>query len=372
MTHANTLPEDASDTARILALLERMDARLTRLESTVSALADQAPGLTAAAVDTIDAALARLAETGVDVDERVHNSISTLEVATRPETLRLLQRVVDRSGDIEAVLDVLPQAPGLAAAAVDTVDGALARIAAQGIDVDARLRTALDLVEKLTRPEVACQLSEAMAQLDALPGLIAAAADTFDGITGQLGADGVDLDARVRSGLRTLELLTRPEVTDLIEQSIPQLLELPGMAAAAADTLDGVIGRMYSHGIQVDDRLQALTRAAEVMTRPETVGLVNMLMSRSEELAGLTQTLLESGVFAQESANLVGNTGDALVATRKEPNGALGLFGLMRSLRDPNIQRAASFGIRFAQRFGQMLETPIDECLGRDAQAQAK
>jgi len=363
MTHADALPEDAS--VRMLAILERMDARLSRLEATVDTLASQAPALAATAADTIDSTLARLGEQGVDVDERIQTSVGTLEVLTRPASARLLARLLERTEDLEALLDLLPQAPGLAATAADTADAVLARLAERGVDIDARAQAALQALELATRPEVNQLLSAAIdnsetlvklgAVLPQLEGLAATAADTADGLIGQLAADGVDIDARVRGGLRAIELLSRPEVLAALEEGMPKLLELPGLAAAAADTLDGVIGRVLAQGVMVDERLASLITAAEVMTRPETVRLVNTLMSRSEELASLTEVLLESGVFAPEAADMVGNTGAALVATRKEPNGAVGMFGVLRGLSDPDIQRAASFALRFAQRFGQML-----------------
>jgi len=56
---------------------------------------------------------------------------------------------------------------------------------------------------------------------------------------------------------------------------------------------------------------------------------------------------------------LVGEAGDAFVASRKElrqsPK-AVGVFGLLKALRDPDVQRAAALIVEFGRRFGRSLK----------------
>ncbi|WP_287157800.1 DUF1641 domain-containing protein [Chloroflexus sp.] len=69
--------------------------------------------------------------------------------------------------------------------------------------------------------------------------------------------------------------------------------------------------------------------------------------------------LLDSGVFHPDTVRLVGEAGDAFVASREalrqEPK-PIGLFGLLRALRDPDVQRAAGLIVEFGRRFGRSLK----------------
>lgn len=69
--------------------------------------------------------------------------------------------------------------------------------------------------------------------------------------------------------------------------------------------------------------------------------------------------LLDSGVFHPDTVQLVGEAGDAFVASRealRQSPKPVGLFGLLRALRDPDVQRAASLIVEFGRRFGSSLK----------------
>ncbi len=68
--------------------------------------------------------------------------------------------------------------------------------------------------------------------------------------------------------------------------------------------------------------------------------------------------LLDSGVFHPDTVRLVGEAGDAFVASRealRQSPKPVGLFGLLRALRDPDVQRAAGLIVEFGRRFGRSL-----------------
>ncbi|WP_322512843.1 DUF1641 domain-containing protein [Chloroflexus sp.] len=69
--------------------------------------------------------------------------------------------------------------------------------------------------------------------------------------------------------------------------------------------------------------------------------------------------LLDSGVFHPETVQLVGEAGDAFVASRealRQSPKPVGLFGLLKALRDPDVQRAAGLIVEFGRRFGSSLK----------------
>ena len=122
----------------ILAKLESIERRLDGIEraqrdpipTETRAIADHAFG---GLVDTYDDTVARLAQRGIDIDDRLHKAIRLLEKLTMPETMKA----------IECLTELTPIVPGAFAGAVDTFDDEVARLRSQGLDVDAVLRNGL-------------------------------------------------------------------------------------------------------------------------------------------------------------------------------------------------------------------------------------
>lgn len=102
----------------------------------------------------------------------------------------------------------------------------------------ARLERRLD--ERLGRLERLAQSLAPAAQLVAnAPGAVAMLADTFDGVAARLGDAGVDLDERMRSVARALEVATAPRavagLASLVESKMlePTALAVISQLAAA-------------------------------------------------------------------------------------------------------------------------------------------
>lgn len=162
--------DDAPATARtngapdksLTALLERIDLRLARLEDAVAridGLTHGAPAVVATVADVVDGMVARLAERGVDVDERVRAMTRLAEKVTSPASLSALETLVERLDSLEGALRLVDQAPGVVAIVVDTIDGIAARLGDDGVDVDARVCTMVGLLERLTAPRTSAALA---------------------------------------------------------------------------------------------------------------------------------------------------------------------------------------------------------------------
>ena len=142
MQHATTAPRDVGDTsghADIVAALDRLTARIERLErplAGVMGVTEQAPALLATVADTVDAAVRDAGARGVDVDERVASLLHLGERLTHKDTVQALDALLDRAGEVGKLLALADEAPGLLAAAVDTADGYLQRARAAGLDVE--------------------------------------------------------------------------------------------------------------------------------------------------------------------------------------------------------------------------------------------
>lgn len=344
---------------RILALLEDLSARMSNVEQQLAGLQqaqEQLPNALATTVDTVDAHIARLQQQGVDVDQRLNTTLQLVERLTRPETAAQLQQA----------LDLAEQAPGAIAGMVDTLDAHMAGLQTQGVDIDQRMAAGLKLAEAATRPESAAALASLMERVELLeqgaamasqvPGMAAMALDTVDQHIGALQAKGVDVDARARKSLELLERLTRPETMANLEQALVLAETAPGAVAGMVDTIDQHFAQLYSQGIDLDERIRSLTRASEMLTRPELLDMMCTFLAHSETISQVVTDLLSSGVLEPEPVRVVGSAGKALAETTTSHQLApMGLLALARSANDPDVNRALVFGLSVARSFGRRL-----------------
>jgi uncharacterized protein YjgD (DUF1641 family) len=209
-------------------------------------------------------------------------------------------------------------------------DDRLPHEAIPNADLHDKLDLLLDKVESLERRLTQYETMAAQA-----PGLLAMFTDTVDEFYKSASASGVDVEQRVRSVLVLLEKLSQPEVISsltTLTQRLPMLADgleqAPGLIAMAVDTLDELYAEAKRHGVDLETFLQSGISALKI--------------------------LLESGVLHPQAIEVVGNAGYALVESQKD-SGRVGLFGLLRLLGDPDIQRASGFLVAFAKHFGQRL-----------------
>lgn len=148
-------------------------------------------------------------------------------------------------------------------------------------------------------------------------------------------------------GLTAAESLMQrgEEITDNIRDS------LDDMRASVPDANNEVIGQMLSLTVL----LPYLPRLVAVA--PKFIEIIERLAPfvASQEF----DALLSSGVFQPATVKLVGQAGDAFVASYAESRitkQRFGLRDLLGALRDPDVQRAAALVVTFAKRFGRSLK----------------
>ena len=205
--------------------------------------------------------------------------------------IRSLDRIDGRLAALEAsVARIEAVARPAVATLVDTADELVARLAVRGIDFDARARSMLALVEQLSAPAVLAPLSRLIARIEQLDAVVA----TAD--------------------------------------------KIPGLVATVVDTFDSIVTRLRESDIDVDATVRSLLRVAERLTRRETLRVV--------------EAVLDTGVLDPAALATIRRIGQAVAKTGSvEPN-RTGLFGLLRALRDPEVQRATGFLVDLARNFG--------------------
>lgn len=214
--------------------------------------------------------------------------------------------------------------------------------------VDASLAAVLERIEqRLERIEQ--QVGVAGHLAGAAPATIAAAVDSLDGAVARLDARGVDVDARVRQLGALLEAMTAPDVLTNLQHTLQALATLPGTLAAAADSFDGLVARLAEAGIDVDERLTVLTGVAERLTAPEALEMVREFLSNVEAIHGL----LSSGIFDEHAVHVVGQAAGALSQMDLKGVKPVGAFGALRALGNPCIQRSIGAAVEFGKLFGR-------------------
>jgi len=219
-----------------------------------------------------------------------------------PQTSEVLHRLLDHAASLDQMLTMAGEFPNLLAIAADFFDATCRKAAENGIDIEPRATRLLNLLIQVTEPKNMCaieqlvsrlpKLEEGSALLDELPNLLATAMDVFDEWAAEQKARGIDLEQSVRQGLHAALYLG---------------------------------GKVHKEEL---DRIGFLLRS-EVLSENSvaTVGMAGTALSSCHQ-----------------------GTCEHPVAKR------VGLFGLLGAMRDPNTQRALSFGLQFAKCFGGVLD----------------
>ncbi len=266
--------------------------------------------------------------------------------------LELLASMDARMDRLEAQLALAQPAIGTV---VDSVDGLIAQLQQRGIDIDARLRAILQASERLTRPQTLSDIGQTLDVAEQLPGLTATVVDSIDSLLAKAQQRGIDIDARLQALLRTTERLSRPETLSNIEQTLDIAEQLPGLTAAAIDTIDGLLAKAQGKGIDIDDRLYQLIRAGELLSCPAVVNMLSLMAERGPELERGLAAVLDAGILDDGPTATLTEAVRAVVQTQAQPPARMGALALLRSLWDPDVARAVTFGREVARRFGRSL-----------------
>ncbi len=241
-------PSDDPPLARMLSLLESMDARMSRLEARMAELRPPPS----------DTATAQTGPVGADAGSP-DGPAALVAALSQPETVAVMLRLIDRIDMVDASLSSIAQVPDLAAGAVDTVDRLVAAARASGIDLDGRLQASLALAERLSDPETVeallkltdhvGELADAAAlvppsvkAVGALPDVVAVATDTVRRLVDQMEAEGMALEYRLQGVLAVTAAITEPRTLAALERLLDDPARLEQLADVAEQGM-GVVAR---------------------------------------------------------------------------------------------------------------------------------
>lgn len=163
-----------------------------------------------------------------------------------------------------------------------------------------------------------------------------------------------------------IERLNDPQTAESLNTLIDNL-ELIAFSVTAVDgflrrsdaVIDAVTEGVHDLKSTIPSLDNDLVDPAEIVPRLTELAKVGLQLSdlmNSDEF----KALMQSGVLSPETLTLVGQAGDALVASRQEAAAQqtaqkIGIFGLLRALNDPDVQRSLNFLLTFSKQFGRKL-----------------
>lgn len=381
---------------RLEALLEAGTA-LTRpkVVESLGRLAQQAGSLATATGAASQALEQVVAQEGVaHLQGRLSEAVVRL---TDEDTLGALVRIATLAPDLEYAVNAVAAAPVL-------VDEALAllrvRLAAHGVDsssLEARVERSASLLLGLTEPKTASAVAELTAALPKLTPVLRAASEAGTQLAADEGAEA--LTARLSEALVRVG---SPEVLDALVRVatlVPDLEYAVNGLAAGPVLLDEGLALVRQTmersggGAEVDVRLRAATTLLLRLSEPATLHALTQAIellpallplaevSRRFDLQKLNHALeafsaavpppvldgligvlpklrpvLEALPAQSATLNVLTSLNRAVAESSNE-TGQLGLFGLLGAMGDPNVQRAAAFGVAVARRLGKSLES---------------
>jgi uncharacterized protein YjgD (DUF1641 family) len=241
-----------------------------------------------------------------------------------------------------ATLQVLEQAVSLANSGPDLtamVGDMFDAWAAKKGDVDERLRSLLELADRLTEPTTLQALQQTVAMAKSAPGMAAMVGDILD----EWAKNAGNVDERLRGVLQLADRLSDPKILALMTTGLELLESAPGTIAMIGDMLDSWADRARSNGVDMAVLVDNGARWLEAMLR--------LLTSPAGE------RLMQAAIPDAQTVELLTKAMDALAKANEEPPTKMGAWGALRALGDPDIQSALGFTLRIAKHFGHAQST---------------
>lgn len=165
-----------------------------------------------------------------------------------------------------------------------------------------------------------------------LPNAVAVATDSLD----EWVARHPDFNDRLEAALPVLERLTRPETLRAATTLMDHLDAVPGVMAMALDAADDVARQATEHGIPMGTLVEELGANVAAFVK----------VSRA------LRSVMESPIVEAKAIETVGRLAETMANVTDQP-APVGLWGAMRAMKDPEVQRSVGFAVEIARGFGR-------------------
>lgn len=205
---------------------------------------------------------------------------------------------------------------------------------------------------------VAESVAESVADLRKLSGDGTPAGDVIGSIPALARAgvqladvsEGPGFQRLLQSGL--VERLGEPQTIEAVKAVLDRL----ELASFTLDAIDGFLKRSNEISHALSDDVEDL----RVATQPDVLKFKEVLEAMPA-LVTAGQTLLKSGMLEPRTVAVLGQVGRSAAQAfdQAQNNGEaarpIGVFGLLNALKDPDVNRAITFGLRVAKSYGKAL-----------------
>ncbi len=329
-TKAGKALETRLNDEQVVGAMNRILDRLDVIESSLNSLHD-APGMISMVADMADDAVRTAAKKGIDIDERLRAALAIADKLTAPSMVE----------KIDAFISAVDQAPGMISMVADIADSTVRSASEKGVDIDERLRAALAIAEKLTAPSMVEKINALVDAADQTSGMVSMTVDIIDDTVKTAAEKGVDINERLGAALVLAEKLTAPQVVEQINGMLEMMNQSSGLIAMAADSFDGIMQAAIDKGV---DPQEFMTQLFAVTTK------LAQLISTDE-----MKEIVDGGIFDVGTLKIMGAASAALVESNQAPAKKVGLFGMVREMKNADMQRALGFLTTFGRLFGKKL-----------------
>ncbi|GIP29835.1 hypothetical protein J23TS9_49650 [Paenibacillus sp. J23TS9] len=136
------------------------------------------------------------------------------------------------------------------------------------------------------------------------------------------------------------------------QQSLDQLKDSVAEHEQAIEKAIAVLSELYGSGVleAAESLLKAKAKVAEIalnqVKRPEMTNMINN---------GLAAAGALSAIDPEQTSKLLGSVAKGLEEANEPQDKKLTVFSLMSALKDPDVNRAIGFGLRFLKGMGKGL-----------------
>ena len=225
----------------------------------------------------------------------------------------LLQRIDTLENAVEKLTTVMDQGPGMVSMVTDMADEAYKKAADRGVDIEERLGNALVLAEKLTAPAMMEKLEGLLQFADQAPGLISMTMDMVDEGVRKSAENGVYLEERLGNALTMAEKLTAPAMVEKLNGLLTLADQAPGLISMMVDSFDEQMRSMDAGSMDVQGLMEIGKEATSAFTKAKEMPIAK-----------------------------VG-----------------GIFSMLRTMRDPDRQKAIGFLMNVAKAYGEQLNGKV-------------
>jgi len=211
---------------------------------------------------------------------------------------------------------------------------------------------------------IEASLSKLTAGLNQAPTMLSIATDSVDELLSKANQNGTDVDQRIQNGLQLLGRLSDPKVSTALNNLLDMVDKAPGLVSMVADAADEQIAKANQGNISLEDRIAGMTKLLGKISDPSMVEKVENLIKLTDQGPGLMAMMVDSmdefmaknSMLDPQNLTFLKQSGEALTQAINEPPAKVGgLFGLLRSLKDPDRQKALGLLMNVLKNLGNKL-----------------